>query len=69
MPKTVPSTDGVKGMSDTPRTDARAFRVRTGFSEKEEMVPAEFARQLERELNAMKRGGEKKESVPYGKFL
>jgi hypothetical protein len=56
-------------MSDTPRTDARAFRVRTGFSEKEEMVPAEFARQLERELNAMKRGGEKKESVPYGKFL
>lgn len=40
-------------MSDTPRTNAAAYQV----SEKAEgliMTPAKFARQLERELNALK---------------
>lgn len=38
-------------MSDTPRTDAAAFSPGTG-NQWEELVDADFARQLERELNA-----------------
>ena len=42
-------------MSDTPRTDAEAFRPCKGcVDDRLEVVTAEFARQLEREVNALK---------------
>lgn len=43
-------------MSDTPRTDDRVFNVRDGYSNTLEydVVAGDFARQLERELSALK---------------
>ena len=41
-------------MSDTPRTDGMTFVAQIGMMPPYDTVPAEFARQLERELNAAK---------------
>jgi len=38
-------------MSDTPRTDAIVFHHQPGMMHPYDTVPANFARQLERELN------------------
>lgn len=39
-------------MSDTPRTDGMTFVAQIGMMPPYDTVPSEFARQLERELNA-----------------
>jgi hypothetical protein len=41
-------------MSDTPRTDGMTFVAQIGMMPPYDTVSAEFARQLERELNAAK---------------
>lgn len=41
-------------MSDTPRTDAAAFEWSLDYDPHYDVVPTEFARQLERELAAMR---------------
>jgi hypothetical protein len=41
-------------MSDTPKTDGMTFVAQIGMMPPYDTVPAEFARELERELNAAK---------------